>query len=390
MGASMLKLNKLPAYVLLFILFMPAILGQSMPPQEAMMQQSMPPQEAMMQPYPAEPAYATTPDIGVSGYTIPSGSNLTAGPVYVLPSAGNRLFNLAVTANPNPVSPGSPAEIEVVVSSCDDNLKASNAFVELGAGYGGTFDYPCYSAQECRQARSIVSGFTDSSGSFRVLWYPYPGSTGLIYQSYLISINVTKQGFTGGYGSFIGKVNPPQLSSSSGPSFDESINDLRVTFTTHQPTSPATSDSTSNGEGQEDEEGSRGIASIPNYLLELSVAPSARVLYSDKENLRIAYSDLQVGNDRFSHGDYQGALNVYVAGISRVPKSAKLENYAGDAAMNMGDKKIAASHYKKAVDLNPDLIGAWNNLIICYRDLQMVAKANDAYKQYLEKVGGSK
>jgi hypothetical protein len=104
-------------------------------------------------------------------------------------AAKNRRMSVNVNTSPRVVAPGGSTEITVMVTT-DDGLAVPQARVKVGAG-GGSFK---------DTGASEVVGATDGQGIFRTVWSTYEASAYTGNMSYLIGVEVWKDGFQDGNG----------------------------------------------------------------------------------------------------------------------------------------------------------------------------------------------
>ena len=90
------------------------------------------------------------------------------------------------------------------------------------------------------------------------------------------------------------------------------------------------------------------------------------------------------GEDLFSKGDFEGALDAFAKALYIGPNNAVTHNNLGVLYYNQGDKEKALSHYKKAADFQPENITFQKNLAdFYYVERGWVEKAMQIYIKVL-------
>jgi len=75
------------------------------------------------------------------------------------------------------------------------------------------------------------------------------------------------------------------------------------------------------------------------------------------------------------------AIEAHKACIEIAPKHAKFHYYLGNLYLKQGDLERAHFEYRQALDLNPGLAGAYNNLGVTYESMGRVEDAMAAYQE---------
>lgn len=85
--------------------------------------------------------------------------------------------------------------------------------------------------------------------------------------------------------------------------------------------------------------------------------------------------DITRGNAAVKAGDWNGARSAFEAAIKKNPKQPEGYFYLGVVMDQTGDKAAAEKNYKQALDLQPDLLDAAQNLTAIYVDSQRYDEA---------------
>ncbi|MBW4449717.1 MAG: serine protease [Spirirestis rafaelensis WJT71-NPBG6] len=75
------------------------------------------------------------------------------------------------------------------------------------------------------------------------------------------------------------------------------------------------------------------------------------------------------GGDKYSKGDFQGAIAAYTVAIRINPNYANVYNNRGNARSKLGDNQGAIADYNQAIQLNPNSADAYHNRGIAHSDL---------------------
>lgn len=88
-----------------------------------------------------------------------------------------------------------------------------------------------------------------------------------------------------------------------------------------------------------------------------------------------ANSDYQDAQSAMDRADYKAAADLLEKVLSRQPDNADALNLMGFSERKLGETSIALAHYKKALDLQPDHIGANGHLGELYLELKQLDMA---------------
>jgi len=92
----------------------------------------------------------------------------------------------------------------------------------------------------------------------------------------------------------------------------------------------------------------------------------------------------QQGEDLFTKGDLEGALDVFTKALDIVPNNAVTHNNLGVLYYNLGDKEKALNHYRRAAELQPENITFQKNLAdFYYVEMGQVEEAMQIYVKVL-------
>ena len=79
-----------------------------------------------------------------------------------------------------------------------------------------------------------------------------------------------------------------------------------------------------------------------------------------------AYRDpadaLSDGRIRMAMGEYDSAAQAFTFATLRTPDDAIAQGYLGEALYRAGRLRQAEPHLRRAVEIDPELVPAWNNL----------------------------
>jgi len=123
----------------------------------------------------------------------------------------------------------------------------------------------------------------------------------------------------------------------------------------------------------------REAAFAPKLLLLLTTDnPLALNEKISTDNIESAKELLYQGNDYYNSSLYDESLNCYQKAIALVNNSPALWYYKGDALYQLRKYADAVLAYKKATDLAPNFLEAWNNLAVSYAKLGLNDEAKAA------------
>src|SRR6266516_4178116 len=99
-----------------------------------------------------------------------------------------------------------------------------------------------------------------------------------------------------------------------------------------------------------------------------SVANNSSVFPSDNQTEQ-EWTDK--GNAAAQQGDYEAAAEAFEQAIAANPNDARARYNLALAQQYLGDSELAIAGYRRAIDLDPQLIDAYINLGNLYGDLAL-------------------
>lgn len=120
------------------------------------------------------------------------------------------------------------------------------------------------------------------------------------------------------------------------------------------------------------------ITALLSALVFISCA--AKTVTPDKEK-EIALATLQQGIEFYNTGKHIMALKKLLEAKKTIPENPDLHNSMGLVYLAKERPELAISHFKKAIELNPDLIEAKNNLGAVYLKVEQWEDAIKIFKE---------
>ena len=90
------------------------------------------------------------------------------------------------------------------------------------------------------------------------------------------------------------------------------------------------------------------------------------------------------GNAAALQGDYEGAAEAFEQAILANPNDGRVRYNLALAQQYLGDSELAIAGYRRAIDLDPDLIDAYINLGNLYGELGMQEDSLETFQEALE------
>ena len=87
------------------------------------------------------------------------------------------------------------------------------------------------------------------------------------------------------------------------------------------------------------------------------------------------------GNAAAQQGDYEGAAEAFEQAVAINPSDARARYNLALAQQYLGDSELAIAGYRRAIDLDPELIDAYINLGNLYGELGMHEDSLETFQQ---------
>lgn len=103
---------------------------------------------------------------------------------------------------------------------------------------------------------------------------------------------------------------------------------------------------------------------------------------TDKQNLAVALT--QTARSRHAEGRFADETRLLKEAISRDPQNALAHAFLGLAFLQQGDRKLALSHCRQAVELAPRSADAWGSLSVVCLDAADLPQAHEAAQRAVD------